>query len=245
VIGPIGTELLKLRTVRSTWLLLAAAQAVVVAGISGLVVSGGDLTLASTQGAAMAHVGLASLCALVLGILLVAGEYRDKTVVHSYLSTPARGRVITAKLVAAAIAGTAFGLVGTVAAGLTGWVWWQAKGESFGLTDGVVLRTLAGGVAWNLLFAALGVAVGALIHNVAGAIAAALAWIALVEGIVGELVGTGLTKWLPFEAGQALGLTGIGGTTLLPQWGAALVLAGYAVLLAGVAVRTTVGRDVT
>jgi ABC-2 type transport system permease protein len=245
VIGAVGTELLKLRTVRSSWLLLAAGQAIVLAGISGLVVSGGDLKLASTQGAAVAHVGLASLCALILGILLVAGEYRHQTVVDTYLSTPARGRVIGAKLVAAAATGTLFGLAGAVTAELTGWLWWQAKGESFGLTDGVVLRTLAGGVAWNLLFAALGVGVGALIRNVGGAIAVALAWIALVEGIVAQLVGTGLTRWLPFEAGQALGLTGVGGVTLLPQWGAALVLAGYAAALAGVAVRTTVRRDVT
>jgi ABC-2 type transport system permease protein len=70
-----------------------------------------------------------------------------------------------------------------------------------------------------------------------------LAWLALVEGILSQLIG-GLGRWLPFASGTALNHlpTAPDG---LPQWGAAAVLVGYAAIFALVAISTTVRRDVT
>jgi ABC-2 type transport system permease protein len=239
------TEVLKLRTVRAPLLLLAAAELIVIAGVSGLVLSGEDLTDSDTATKALAHVGLASLCSLVLGILAVAGEYRHKTITDTYLSTPRRDRPLLAKLAVYTAAGLALGLIASVTALLAAKIWWAAKGESFDLTDADVWRTVAGGIAWNAAFAAIGVGVGALVRNLAGAIAVALAWIALVEGIVGQLIGSGLTRWLPFAAAQALGRTNVGNDDQLPQWGAAAVLGGYLVLLAVLAASNTLRRDVS
>lgn len=243
--GAVGAELLKLRTVRSSGLVLLAAVAIVVAGVSGLVVSGADLASAAVQQQAVAHVGLVALCSLVLGVLMMAGEYRHGTVVGTFLGEPRRGRVVLAKLLVALLAGAVLGLASALAALLAAGAWWAAEGESFGFADPDVLRTLAGGVAWNVLFAALGVAVGALVRNVGGAIAVALAWVALVEGIVGQLVGDQAARWLPLQAGRALGQVSATGGSLLPQWGAATVLAGYVVVLTAAATAVTVSRDVT
>ena len=242
----IRSEFRKLSTVRSPWLLLAAGPLLVVAGVTGLVQSGGNVHDPSVQGKALAHVALAALFTLIFGILAVAGEYRHGTVTDTFLSTPARGRVVAAKLAVYAAAGTVAGLVSSAVAVAATAAWWSAKGGSFHLSAGGSWRILAGGVAVNVAFAAIGVGVGALLRNLAVAIAAALAWIALVEGIAGQLVGASLARWLPLRASQALGRVSLTGTAgLLPQWGGGLVLAGYAIAFAAAAMVTTLRRDVT
>jgi ABC-2 type transport system permease protein len=120
------------------------------------------------------------------------------------------------------------------------------QGGTFRLSGTDTWLTLGGGLAACFAFAVIGVGLGALVRNLVGAVAAALAWIALVEGIVGQIIGSGLARWLPFYASEALDRTDLGsGTRLLPQWGGGLVLLGYAVLFAGAAGVTTLRRDVT
>lgn len=242
----IRTELLKLRTIRSPWLLLAASPLLVVAGTSGLVVSGDKPLDATAQSQALAHVGLASLFTLVFGILAVAGEYRHQTITDTCLSTPARGPVIGAKLLVYAVFGALTGMVSGLVGLGTAAAWWAGKGSSFAWGDSAMWTTIGGGIAWNAAFAAIGVGVGALIRSLVGAIAAALAWIALVEGIVGQLIGD-LARWLPFNAGQALGAAAEPMMTrdLLPRWGGGTVLVVYTLIFAVLAVGTSMRRDVT
>jgi ABC-2 type transport system permease protein len=246
VLPLIRSEFRKLSTVRSPWLLLAAGPLLVVAGVTGLAQSGGDVHDPAVQGKALAHVALAALFTLIFGIFAVAGEYRHGTVTDTFLSTPARGRVVAAKLAVYGSVGAVAGLVSSAVAVVVTAAWWSARGGSFHLSAADSWRTLAGGVAVNVAFAAIGVGVGALLRNLVLAIAAALAWIALVEGIAGQLVGAGLARWLPFSASQALGRVNLTGTArLLPQWGGGLVLAGYAIAFAATAMVTTLRRDVT
>ena len=241
----IRTEFRKLATIRSPWLLLAAGPVIVVAGITGLVLSGTNVHDPAAQNRAMAHVGLAAVFTLIFGILAVAGEYRHGTITDTFLSFPGRGRVIAAKLAVYGLAGAAAGLVSSAAALAVTASWWAAKGAVFHLSAAGIWQTLAGGVAANCAFALIGVGLGALIRNVAGAVALALAWIALIEGIAGQLIGPGLARWLPFYASEALDRAAIIATRLLPQWGGGLVLLGYAAVFAAAAVLVTLRRDVT
>jgi ABC-2 type transport system permease protein len=245
--GPlIHLELYKLRTVRAPLVLLGLSQLLIVGGVTGLVVSSDSLRTDDAAPGALAHAGLASLFTLVLGIMAVAGEYRNQTVTDTFLSTPRRARVIGAKLVAYAVAGAAFAVVNAVTAVVATRVWWAVKGLPLDLGEAELWRTIAGCAAWNVAFAVAGVGVGALLRNLTAAIAAALAWVALVEGIVGQLVGD-LARWLPFATGSALGdLPGpISGLEPVSQLAAAAALAGYAAVFALVAITTTVRRDVT
>jgi len=245
--GVLGDEVLKLRTVRLPWVLLAAAVAVAAAGASGRMAEGPDLADPETAIGAIGHAGLVSLFALVLGVAAVAGEHRHRTIADTYLSTPRRGRVVLAKLVVTTVAGAGIGVVAAVVAVATTAAWYAGQGGSLDLGSSPVLRTAAGAVAWCAAFAAIGVGVGALVRNLAGAVTAALAWLALVEGVAAELVGDDVARWLPFRAGTALGNlpSATGGAGELGQGPAALALAAYAVVLAAVAVSTTVRRDVS
>jgi ABC-2 type transport system permease protein len=236
-------ELSKLWWSRSTWLLLGIAQLIVAAGVSGLMVSRDDPTSASAQRAAVAHIGLVALFALVQGILAVAGEYRHRTITDVFLAVPRRARVVLAKLVAAVAAGAVFGVLASATALAADAIWLAAKGASIDLSSGDLWQTVAGGIGWNVAFAAVGVGVGALITNLNAAVAAALAWLALVEGIVAQLLGDA-GRWLPFALGSAL--VDLPGNADRPApWAAALALAGYAAVFVAAGLATTVRRDVT
>jgi ABC-2 type transport system permease protein len=240
------SEFRKLTSIRSPWLLLAAGPLIVVAGVTGLIQSGGNVHDPAVQRQALAHAGLAALLTLIFGVMAVAGEYRHGSITDTFLSCPDRRRVIAAKLAVYGLVGAAAGLVSSAVALAVTAAWWAAKGGSLQLSGTSTWLTLGGGLAACCAFAIIGVGLGALIRNLAGAVAVALAWIALVEGIVGQLIGSGLARWLPFYASEALDRTNIAGTTrLLPQWAGGLVLLGYAAVFAGAAVVTTLRRDVT
>ncbi|MCY1142200.1 hypothetical protein OWR29_29750 [Actinoplanes sp. Pm04-4] len=239
----VRAEIRKLLTTRTPLILFAAAQLLVVAGISGVLARRDNVGDAATQRDAVAHIGLVSIFALILGIMAVAGEHRHRTITDTYLTTPDRARVVLAKLGVTTVAGLVFGVAAAVVALASAAVWLAARNESPALGSGDLWPTIAGGIVWNALFAAIGVGVGALITNLIGAIAAALGWLAVVEGIVAQLVGDP-AKWLPFALGSALDALPTA-TDGPPQWLAGLVLAGYAAAFAVAATLTTVRRDVT
>lgn len=238
-----ANEWLKLRTTRGFWLLLTGQLALVTVGAAGPLANL-PLDQAATAIGAVAHVGLASLVALVLGIIAVAGEYRHRTITDTYLSTPRRGRVVAAKLAVYTAAGAVLGIVAAALSITVTAVWLTAAGHPMPWSDAELWRTVAGGVAWNAVFAAVGVGVGALVRNLAVAIASALAWLALVEGVVGAVVGRDVTQYLPFSAGTALGRLPASIADGLPQWAAGVLLAGYAIVLAAAAVAFSIRRDV-
>jgi ABC-2 type transport system permease protein len=240
------SELRKLTSVRAPWLLLAAGPLIVVAGVSGLVESGANVRDPATQSQALAHAGLAAVITLIFGILAVAGEYRHATITDTFLSVPDRARVMAAKLAVYGAVGAAAGLVSSGVAVAVTAAWWAAKGGALHLSAADTWLTLAGGAAANAAFAVIGVGLGALIRNLAAAVAAALAWIALIEGIAAQLAGSGLARWLPLRASEALDRSSLlGAARLLPQWAGGLVLLGYAAAFAGAAALTTLRRDVT
>jgi ABC-2 type transport system permease protein len=238
----VANEIRKLRTIRGPWLLLAAGPVLVIVGVAGEFAGGVDVSQPGLANLSASHTGLVSLVALVFGITAVAGEYRHKTITDTYLATPRRGRVIAAKIVVYTTAGVIFGIVLAITAVVATAVALTANGGSLDLSNSDLWRTLAGGVAVNAGLAALGVSLGALIRNLAAALASALAWIALVEGLIGELVSD-LEPWLPFASGQALGL--MHGAPDISQRAGGLQLAGYTVVLAAIALTTSVRRDVT
>jgi ABC-2 type transport system permease protein len=235
----IAAEWRKLFSQRATWITLVVGQLLILAGVSGLL-SRDHPEIPDLAARAVGHLGLVSLLSMLIGILAVAGEYRHKTIVETFLTTPRRHQVITAKLVVAATTGLLFAAVGAVLAMAAAALWLSSRG---GLPfDAALWKTIGGDIAWNALFAALGVGIGAAVRNLAAAVGAALAWIAVVEGIIAQLLGDTASRWLPFNAGMALGRVGSADT--LSQPAAAAVLACYMVVCVAVGYLITQRADI-
>lgn len=260
----IRSELAKLRTVWSTWVLLAIT-AVVVAGVASAVGfaphNRGDAAavLFPARGtvpwfdSVFSIMALALDFSLVLGVLMVTTEHRHKTVTPTFLVEPRRGRVTAAKLLVS-IGG---GVVIAVVAGVVGLAFGAAVvGAGYG-TSGRMLtefRHVWPGVACAAaLYAVYGVGLGAVLKNQAVSIVVGLGVSAVVEPILnGALPAVG--RWLPGEAAQALEsvtarpeVRGFGADLvhLVPWWAGALVLLGYGVVLATAGSVTTLRADVT
>ncbi|MDP9844185.1 ABC transporter permease subunit [Streptosporangium lutulentum] len=178
----------------------------------------------------------------VLGVLGMTGEYRHQTITWSFLVTPVRGRVVTAKLVA-------YGLIGLlVAAGSTlvtfgaGAALLAAGGHPMTTPD--LPAVLAGTTLSIALYAVFGVALGALIRNQVAAIVVAAVWFVFGDYLLSSLLPE-LGRWLPTGAARAVGGMTLQSGDLLPAWGGGLLFAAYVVAIVLAARLITLRRDVT
>lgn len=240
----IVAEWLKLRTTRLLYGVVPATLAISLAAVAGSVLAAdrSDVALASSEGVRriLPVTGTGALLVLIAGILISAGEYRHGTAVDTFLTTPRRHRVVVAKLTVGAGIGAVSGMLMSVACVVTAAGLYQLKGAALPLGDGDLWLTLVGVVAYTTLFAVVGVALGSLVRNQVLAVAGALAWIAIVEHILVNLVPD-LGRWLPAAAGQAIARTPLGGL-LSPITGLG-VLAAYAAVIAAAGMWLTKGRD--
>ena len=239
--GLIRAELLKLRTLRSTayaaagLLLITLLTAGLAMGDAG---SKGFSTPVELRETILAIGYAAVLFLAVLGANAAAGEYRHRTISQRFLASPARHRVLAAKLVTFALVGLVVGLAVTAVAVPIAQAVVSSKGLTLGLAD--AWPRLFGSIAVATALAGmLGVVVGALTRNPTTAMVVIFGvWIA--EKIAGGWLG---------DAGQYLPFTLIENTLGLISpmaWGfAALALAGLVTGLALAAQRVTVPRDVT
>ncbi|MFI1400496.1 ABC transporter permease [Streptomyces sp. NPDC020681] len=239
-----AAELGKLMSVRSTWILLAGTAVIAGLHAAGLIIGdpAGDLGTDLGKQRVLFSAGMGSLLAIVLGVLISAGEFRHGTITDTYLTTPRRGRVMVAKLGAGLLVGALAGLASAVTTLALSAPWLSARGDGLPLDQGYVWLTLLGAVIWCTAYAVIGVAVGVFTRNPVLGIVGALAWLYVIEGIVVSAFDS-IGRWLPSGAAFAVGNNVQDG--LLPQWGGAVMLTGYAAVIAVAAALTTLRRDVT
>ena len=200
----------ELRKVRATptiwWLLLGTAAIGVVGTLAPLIAfdgSAAELLTDRKLQEAMHGAAAGATLVVVAGIIGMAGEWRFGQANQTFLTTPQRWRVVTAKSVAYMIVGAVYGLVAVAAATATAWGWYRAHDVALPLERSAVWLTLLGCLAVSVLFGLLGVAIGAVARNQVAAIVAALAWHALVEpGLFAA--SPSVFKWLPGMASFAL-----------------------------------------
>lgn len=264
----VRAELLKFFTTRLWW---GMAIAVVVVGaafatafaflLTSDAVRGGpggggptvpvtDVALAKTVFTGGIQVGY--LLTLAIGVLTVGSEYRHKTITGTFLAQPRRTTVMAAKVVALLVLGVFYGVLSLLASVAAGTAILVGKGYS-PFADPSIWRTLALSLLVLGLWALIGLGVAILVPNQVAAllIAVGVAWI--VDPVVGGLIsltetGAKITPYLPSQATSAM-LESTGGfgvsANALSWWAAALVLVGYAAVMAGLGVWRTLRSDIT
>ncbi len=247
----IRVELLKLRTTRM-WIVMLGVGVALVTLIVVLVLAsnpGPDpQAQALHQLKTVADVqmlldigGIVGALALVIGATMATSEYRYATAGVTYLATPRRARVVTAKMLAAVPVGALFGLVGASVPLLVALVWFAAKGDHVPLDHTIPLEILQ--LGFQAVFGAvMGVAVGAVIRNQVAAIVGLLVWVLAVENIVSGLIPA-TAKWFPFS-GASGAFSSQASDRLFARPEAALLMAAYVVLGWAVAVWFERRRDV-
>jgi ABC-2 type transport system permease protein len=193
---------------------------------------------------AMATAANSSVLFLILGIIGMTQEYRHRTATPTFLTTPRRGRVVVAKLVAYALAAAPFALLVMAVNYVVVAVYAGARGAAPAL-EGDNLRVLGSAGLALVIYAVIGVGVGALLGNQVGAIVGSLVYLFVVETVIRQIPATsGAYKWMPGGALEALTAT-FAGPDLLEAWQGGLLLLGYGLLAALVGTLLAVRRDVT
>ena len=237
----IRTELHKLRTVRSTQLIIAGLAAFAVLATFAITTGAGTngnppLTPDSYTDSLRAPLSLLTGGMLVLGILAMAGEYRHGTVVGTYLFTPRRHRVVAAKAMTVALIGAATGLVVSIVSSAVAVPLFADRDVTLHLGSGESLLVIGGIAAAAALYGAVGVGLGAIVRNPTAASTAALVWMLAVEGLLPNILRMdALGRWLPWGTVKAVAqwdgaLPVATGAALLVAYAATLLLAGAALV---------------
>lgn len=250
-------EFRKLWYQRSTWgLLVASALFAALSTVS----SAAALKLAPD--AALMNVSLDSqaamevvlgkgtagyIIALIMGIRISAGEFRHSTAIATYLAQPHRTLVLGVKLIVGAVAGVLAQLIGFTFGAVAVQLYLRQT-PHYTVPADMYVRFLAVGLLSGVVMAIVGVAVGSLIRSVTTAITASLLWLLIGESLL-VVFADWLGKWLLTGAITAMFNLSIDTPAVqfkdfLPPWGGVAMLLLYACAFAGIAMITTLRRDI-
>lgn len=205
----IASEVRKLTTVRTTWVLTGVGLALVALGTALFVFveqftgpfSGTDAEVA----AAVDQIGSNAVIVLVVAILMVSTEFRHGTIGRTLQLVPSRTRVLASKVVTGALYGVLFFVLGLVVVAVVLVIGQLVKDASPDIGS-ETLTSLWQGPLGLLLNAILGVAIGALLRSQVVAITITLVWLFVVENLVNALLPE-IARWLPFQVLNAVFLS--------------------------------------
>jgi ABC-2 type transport system permease protein len=238
-------EWLRLRTLNSTYWLIASALIVTAAAafLAALASRNEPPSIeivgpVLTGGGAYLPLPLTPVFLAIMGIFATGHEYRYGTIQPALTIVPQRIRLLIAKVTIVGAAALLVAVVSLVANAAAGAVFWGAVP---GLADHSLDRALFGYLALALLWSAAGVALGQLFRGVPAALVVILTVPLMVEQLIFRLSYVPALDWLrpavkflPFTAGQQLvGVAGeaAGGTVaevgLFGWWGSGAVFAAF------------------
>ncbi len=243
MIAQIRAELLKIRTTRTTIGLILGMVTLILLFtlLDGLLSHPGGLASKEDQRQLLSVSSLAGVFSALAGMLLVTSEYRFGTIRPTFLFNPVRSHLLAAKVVAGALAGIAFGVLGEAIGWAIGYPILEGRGITVVLSSGDILLLTLGGLAGTALWGAIGAGLGAIIHNQVGGVITLLAWGLVVDNLLFGLVPS-VGRFMPTRASDAL--MGLQVDHLLSPGVGAITLIAWAGVLAIVGIALSVRQDI-
>jgi ABC-2 type transport system permease protein len=243
MIAQTKSELLKIRTTRTTIALILGMVALILIFtlLDGLLSHPSGLMGKENQRELLSVSSLTGVFAALAGVLLVTSEYRFGTIRPTILFNPQRSHVLAAKVLAGALAGLAFGVVGEAIGWAIGIAILEGRGITIVLGSSDVLLLALGGLAGVAVWGAIGTALGAIIHNQVGAVITLLAWGFVIDNLLLGLVPS-VGRFMPTHASDAM--MGLKAHHLLSPGAGAVILIAWAAALATVGIVLTTRRDI-
>jgi ABC-type transport system involved in multi-copper enzyme maturation permease subunit len=149
--------------------------------------------------------GIAQLAIVILGIVVVSGEYSSGAIRTTLTAVPHRTRVLAAKAVVYTAVALVLSEILAFVAFLLGQQIISGHAPDATLADPTVLRAVVGAGLYLAALALLGVAVGALLRHSAAAIASVVAILFVLPGIGQALPASWrhpIEKYWPTQAGN-------------------------------------------
>lgn len=239
MIAQTRAELLKIRSTRTTIGLILGMIALILLFtlLTWLLSHPSGLASKEDQRSFLSLGSLAGVFSALAGALLVTSEYRYGTIRPTVLFNPARSRVLSAKAIACALAGIAFGVIGEA----IGYAILDGRGITLALNSGDIVLLTLGGLAGVALWGAIGAGLGAIIHNQVGAVITLLAWGLVVDNLLFGLAPS-VGRFMPTRASDAT--MGLKVHHLLSPGAGAVILIAWAAALAAVGIALTARRDI-
>ncbi|MGH9170702.1 MAG: hypothetical protein ACRD0Z_07515 [Acidimicrobiales bacterium] len=239
----IKAELLKIRSTRTTIGLILGMIALILLFtlLTGVLTHPSGLASREDQRELLSLSSFTAVFSALAGVLLVTSEYRFGTIRPTILFNPERSHLLAAKVVAGALAGIAFGVLGEAIGWALGYAILDGRGITVVLDSGDILLLTLGGLAGAALWGAIGAGLGAIIHNQVGAIIVLLAWGLVVDNLLFGLVPS-VGRFMPTRAADAL--IGLRVQHLVSPGAGAITLVVWAGLLAVVGIALSTRQDI-
>lgn len=254
----VTAELIKLRSVRSTGVvLLVATLAVVLMGaanaISIVVQAGQGLGPSAAEGpasdpaaVALSGVDSALVAIAALGVLSVTADYASGMIRTTIAAVPRRGRLVVGKAAALVVLVLPVMLGAVLLTALATHLIISMAGLSLPLGEPGLIRALVGSALYLSVLAVLAAALGWLVRSTAGALATWLGlWIlpTFVLMLLPAPLAQQVQPWLPGPGGAGTAVYQVGGISAAAAWFSLGVFAAYAAAITLVATAVLHRRD--
>jgi ABC-2 type transport system permease protein len=248
VIDLIRAELLKLTTTRMIYGFVGALLVIIgiIVVVTIIDTPAGDLAREEEQAGVYGAASTGIIFMILLGVMIMSGEFRHGTITQTLLITPNRWKVLAAKVLSSAIAGFVIGVIAEVFTLVLYLPLLASKGVDI-LFEDEARSFVIGSILVTTLSGPLGVAVGSLMRNQVAAIIVVFATLLIVEPIVsGVLEGRGGTweevpKYFP---GHLIGGVIGDDPNALSRGASVAVMVGYVLVLSALGGRLVLSRDV-